>query len=70
MVTGEKFPLAEMEVKYEFTRDKLTTRGLSVATEVIAQKLGWKNIGLSTNLSPVYGAEIKGIGEVIEKLGA
>ena len=69
-VTGEKFPLAEMEVKYEFTRDKLTTRGLSVATEVIAQKLGWKNIGLSTNLSPVYGAEIKGIGEVIEKLGA
>lgn len=58
IVKGEKTPLSELEMRFGVVRSNFRPRGESVATQILAQRWGWKMLGLSKNLSPVWGTTV------------
>lgn len=58
IVTGTKVPLREMEIKFEVNRSCFKPRDESMATQELAQRWGWKMLGLSKNLSPIWGTSV------------
>lgn len=58
IVTGTKVPLHGVEMKFGVSRSYFKPKDESMATQVLAQRWGWKMLGLSKNLSPIWGISV------------
>lgn len=58
IVSGTRIPLGEVERKFRIDSHCFKPRDESVATQILAERWGWNKLGLSKNLSPVYGLTV------------
>jgi len=68
IVKGVKVPLGLIEDEFHIGRQDLRVRPESVATVKLAQRMGWQEIGLATNLSPIYGTRVDNMPSVFAQL--